>query len=176
MRKALLGFVVISAIAVWAADKSIALNVKTGLWESTTTIKVGGEIPLPPGMLERLTPEQRARLEERMKSNSGERTNTFTERHCLTKEELQKGFKLGGTPKDAECTQTILTSTSTKAEVRMVCTIENIRGEGTIEVEASDPENVKGSGHMAANGNGHAMESSSTFTSKWIGSNCGETK
>jgi len=176
MRKALFGFVAVASIAVWAADKPVALNVKTGLWQSTTTISTGGEMPVPSSLLERLTPDQRARLEERMKASSGDRTNTFTEKHCVTKEDLQNGFRLGGTPKEAECTQTILTSTSTKAEVKMVCSIENIKGEGTIEVEASNPENVKGSGHITSSGGGRTMNSSSTFTAKWMGANCGDTK
>jgi hypothetical protein len=43
------------------------LNVKPGLWESTTGCQSSGELPLPAVMLERLTPEPQARLEQRRK-------------------------------------------------------------------------------------------------------------
>ncbi|HTE88846.1 MAG TPA: hypothetical protein VK639_07845 [Terriglobales bacterium] len=70
MRTILAGLVMLSSVTVWAADKLQPLNVKTGLWETTTTRITSGEIPIPAEMLARLTPEQRAKMEARMKANS----------------------------------------------------------------------------------------------------------
>ena len=52
------------------------LNIKPGLWEQTVNTTIAGEMPISTEMLNRLTPEQRARMEERMKANSAAHTHT----------------------------------------------------------------------------------------------------
>src|SRR5882724_1490051 len=69
-RTLIIGLVCLSSAAVWAGGKFQPLDVKTGLWETTTTNTHSGEMPLPAELLDRLTPEQRARMEARMKANS----------------------------------------------------------------------------------------------------------
>src|SRR5580765_3956296 len=66
------------------------LNVKPGLWETTTTHKTSGAPPIPPETLAKLSREQRARLEDRMNANSAGSTNTVTDKHCVTKEDVEK--------------------------------------------------------------------------------------
>ena len=44
-----------------------SLAIKPGKWEMTYTSQISGD-STPPAMLEKLTPEQRARHEERMKN------------------------------------------------------------------------------------------------------------
>lgn len=63
------------------------LDVKTGLWEVTSTPQVGAMPPMPPH-LGRLTPEQRAKIEERWKANAAERAKPQTKNTCITKEKL----------------------------------------------------------------------------------------
>jgi hypothetical protein len=156
------------AAAAPANVKLTPLNVKPGLWETTVGYTRAGELPVPPGMLARLTPEQRARLEERMKADSASRTTTETHRGCLTKKEVEEAdFEIGH-----ECTSTVLTSTSTHAKGNLSCEMEGTKYNGTLEVSVLDPEHVKGSSHGTATGNGHEMNMSSTFTSKWLGSDC----
>src|SRR5690242_9544509 len=53
-----------------AATKMQPLNVKPGLWETTVTYSMAGELPMSPEMLKKMTPEQRARLEEAMKAEN----------------------------------------------------------------------------------------------------------
>lgn len=176
MYRSLLVLVAFSAATLFAADKPVRLSVKTGLWESTTVVTTSGQMPIPPEMLSRMSPEQRARMEERIKANSGEHSTTYVDKHCLTPKELDEGFHLGGTPEGAECTETILTSTPTKARVKMSCTMEGIRGSGIMAVEALSPESVKGSGDINVEDSEHAMKSHTSFTSKWLGSACGKTR
>jgi len=166
MRTILAALVMLSSVTVWAADKLQPLNVKTGLWETTTTRITSGEIPIPAG----LTPEQRAKMEARMKANSAEKTKTNTSKSCMTKEKLEKA---PFSDEQKECTRTIVTSTSSKAEVRFTCDQADTKVNGTINVEALNPENVKGSGNATMTGGGHTMTTSGTFTSKWLGSDCG---
>ena len=151
--------------------KQQSLNIKPGLWESTRTIKRTGALPIPAEMLNRLTPEQRARMEERMKANSAAHTNTTTEQHCVTKEDLEQGrLKLA---EANECTTTVLNSTSTSVKARIVCDQEGMHATGALELVAADPEHLNGSYHSAANADGHTMNVESTWTSKWLGSSCG---
>lgn len=150
------------------------LNVKPGLWESTRTINRAGDLPIPAEMLNRLTTEQRARMEERMKAHSAAHTNTTTEKHCLTKEDLERDrMKLAETK---ECTTTVLNSTSTTVKAKLLCDQEGMHATGTLELVAADPEHVSGTYHSTVNADGHTMNVDGNWTSKWLGSSCGNVK
>ena len=160
-----------SSLQVLAADKVQPLNVKVGLWELTTAITTGGDLPIPAGLLEKLTPEQRARVEERMKARSSDSTSVSTRKHCLTREQLEKGATFGEDRKS--CTRTVVTSTSNKLEMQITCVSQsqNMKSEGTVQVEAIDTERVKGSVRLTVSGD-RAADSTSTFTATWIGPIC----
>ncbi|HEY4052352.1 MAG TPA: DUF3617 domain-containing protein [Terriglobales bacterium] len=151
------------------------LNIKPGLWEQTVNSTVAGEMPIPAEMLNRLTPEQRARMEDRMKANSAAHTHTTTDKHCLSKEDAQKN-KFLNLDRNKECTGTITTSTSTSAKGRVSCESEGMKMTGALEILARDSEHVNGSWHATTNGAGHTMNVDSTFTSKWLGPSCGNVK
>src|SRR5215471_1665648 len=106
MRQRLFFGMLIFALTAFAADKMQRLNVKTGLWEVTTTMSTQGETPVPAELLQRLTPEQRARMEARMKAQPAGRSRTTTEKNCLTEEDLAKGDSFSKNP-NQECTQKI---------------------------------------------------------------------
>jgi urease alpha subunit len=172
MRALSAGLIFIVAVSVWAADNIQALNVKPGLWETTSTVTRSGEMPIPAEFLARMTPDQRAKLEARMKANSTQNTRTHTYRTCETKEKLKR------TPfSDAkECTLNVVSSTSSKAELRVSCQTEGLKTSGDMLVEALSTESIKGSGHMTAAGGGHSMNMNTTLSSKWLGSSCGDVK
>ena len=156
------------------AVKLQPLNLKTGLWESTRTIKRTGQLPIPAEMLNRLTPEQRARMQERIKANSAAHTSTATEKHCITKEDLESDrLKLLETK---ECSTTVLNSTPTAAKAKFVCDQEGMRLTGTLELVAADPEHVNGSYQSAVNGGGNTTNVDGTWTSKWLGPSCGNVR
>ncbi len=178
-------FVVVACIVVVSVSSTIAagpqsgaklqkLNIKTGLWESKRTLTRSGVMPLPVELLNRLSPEQRARMEERMKANSATHTSTITEKHCVTKEELEKDRLALAEAKG--CTTTLLDSTSTTVKTKFVCEQEGIQAVGTLELVASDPEHLKGSYHSTAKGNGNTMDVEGTWTSKWMGASCGDVR
>ena len=156
---------------VQSGQKLQPLAVKPGLWETTLTIKTAGELPVPAGMLDKLTPEQRARFEERMKANSAARGNTTTEKHCVTREDLEKRNLGFATSK--ECTPAVTTSTSTVAKGTLSCETEGMKGNATFEAQALDSEHVKGSAHGTMTGYGRTMNVDDSFTAKWLGSSCG---
>ena len=157
-----------------SSERFQPLDVKLGLWESTWTIKVLGAVTIPAETLEKLTPEQRARFQERMNANSGGHTTTSTDQHCVTKEDLeQRKLELSAS---RECKPTVITSTSSIAKGKLVCEIEDLKAYATFDAEALDSQHVKGSARGSMNGGGRTMTFDSTFSSKWLGSVCGNVK
>ena len=80
----------IGSISAWAADKIQSLNLKVGLWEVTHTTSLTGTPPIPQEMLAKMTPEQRAKFEERMKARAAAPPKTHTEKSCITQKDLDK--------------------------------------------------------------------------------------
>jgi len=149
------------------------LNVKPGLWETTTTYKRSGAPPIPSDALARLTPEQRARLEQRMNANSGGSTNTVTEKHCVTKEDVEKAdFGQG----KGECSYNVETSTSTHGKGTYSCLVEGMQVNGALEITAADSEHINGSTQGNLRGGSSTMNVESTFTSKFLSATCGNRK
>jgi hypothetical protein len=158
--------------AVKAKPVLAPLNIKPGQWETTVTTKSAGNPPIPADMLNRLTPEQRARLEERMKAQSGQ-TNTRTHQSCITKEQLQRADFTNR----KQCTWTTLESNSTKAKGSATCDAgSGMTLTGAGEVDVTDQEHITGTLHMNATGSGREMTTDSTFTSKWLGAACRNEK
>jgi hypothetical protein len=166
--------ILLLTLTAFAADKVQRLNVKTGLWEVTTTIHNQGHMPVPAAMLERMTPEQRVRMEERLKAQPADRSRTITHKNCVTEQDMQKGDMFSTNP-NKECTEHVVSSTSTSAEIQMSCKGEGIQGNGTIKIKVLNPESVTGSSHITATGNGQTLNTDSTFTSKWLSASCGNT-
>ena len=78
-----LGFAFLFCGAALAADSVQPLDVKLGLWESTTTTEHSGAPPIPDEVLARLTPEQRAKIEERAKASAQQGPKTTTRKNCV---------------------------------------------------------------------------------------------
>lgn len=168
----LLGVVVLTASAVWAADKIQPLDVKLGLWQVSSTNETTGMPPIPPDVLARMTPEQKAKMEAEMQAQRG--PHTQTRKHCLKKEDLEKGTTFGENRKN--CTRTVVNSSSRKMEVRLQCQEgDGAKSDMTLNIDALSAENVKGLIQGDVSGSGHTMHIKSAFTAKWLGPVCGKT-
>jgi len=153
----------------WAAQKLQPLNVKLGLWETSVTVNSSGAPPIPPEALAKMSPEQRARMEERLKG-----AHSSTQKSCLTKEKLEKG--LAFEEKRQNCKRTIVSSSSTHMEMQFDCTTERMKISGTGKVDVENPESMKGTFHMTATSERGAMETTSNISGKWIGAACGDVE
>lgn len=162
---------IILCASLWAAHKVTPLNIKTGLWEVTTTTAPTEDVMLPAALLEKLTPEQRARVEERMKARKADPQKTTTTKQCLTRQELNRGLPFRQAGKS--CTWTALTSTSSEVEMRGECVDQGVKTEGTLRIEALGPEQAQGSVQFSTKGDNATPRFTSTFKAKWIGSVCG---
>jgi Protein of unknown function (DUF3617) len=173
MRPVVIALTILFSLGVRGEEKFHPLNVKPGLWETTMTKTTTGQLPLPPDALARLTPEQRAKVEERMRANSAPHTTTETRKSCETKQKLAEA---PFSDEEKGCTRTIVTSSSSKVEAKFACDRVGMKTTGTMTVQALSSENVKGSAHISMNTNGHSTDLNATFTSKWLGASCGNVK
>jgi hypothetical protein len=174
VRKSFVAVIILWSFAIWAADKVQPLDIKTGLWEVTTTNLMSGMPPIPPEALARMTPEQRARMEESMKTTMSGKPKTTTRKDCVTKEKLNKDYLFGEERKD--CTRTVITASSSKTEMKMQCQEENMKMEGTVRMEALSSEHVKGTMKMVTTGSGRTMNVDVDFNARYLGPVCGDTK
>jgi len=165
----LLGLSVLMCPAIWAADYH-PLDVKTGLWETTMKSQMNGVPQLPPDLLNKLTPEQRAKMEAVLKAQAAQGPRTNTHRGCLTKEQLDKALDMLGDQQKG-CARTLVTSTSSKQDIRFECTVGGLKENGTVHIEALSSESIKGTVLVASDRNSN---NTMDFTSKWIGPACTE--
>jgi len=166
----LLCSVLLAGATLWAADSITPLDVKLGQWETTMTMQTSGLPPIPDEVLQRLTPDQRAKMEERLKAMGSGSPKTTVSKSCLKKEDLDKALSFGADQKS--CTRTIVTSSRSKQEIRLECAQGGGKQSGTIRVEALSSENVKGSTQMTMSSGDRTMNMNSTFSAKWIGPAC----
>ena len=173
MAKFLLALVVFSSLTLWAADNVTPLNVKEGLWEMTVTHSMSGmpAMPdIPPDVLAKMPPEQRARMEAMMKGGP----STDVRKECITKEKLAKNSAFSNNRGD--CTRTVVNSTGSKLEVKIHCEEKQASTDGTLVLETVGSDHVKGTMQSATNANGHTMNMNFTFSSKYLGPTCGDVK
>ena len=160
--------------AAWAADDVQPLDVKLGLWESSTTMEHSGTPPIPDEVLARLTPEQRAKIEERAKASAQQGPKTTTRKSCIKKEDLDKAMAFGNN--DKNCHRTVLASSSSKLEFHIECGAGTMKSNGTVNIQAISSEHVKGSIQMTVGDGARSMKMNSTFESKWLGPVCEGSK
>jgi hypothetical protein len=160
--------VLILAAGVSRADDITPLNLKPGLWETTTVQERSGMPSIPPERLASMPPEARARIEA-MTANKSAGTTTQSCR-------LDKDLHPFTSDSNKSCTQTIVTSTGSKQEVKMECNMNGNTGTGTATVEAKDSEHVNGLVTMHMGANGRNMDMKITITAKWLSSDCGDVK
>lgn len=164
-----LGVICLLAPVVLAGGKVQPFNVKPGLWQTTWNTVATGRPPIPEG----LTPDQRARYEAMMDKVIAGMPKTSTYKSCVTKEQLNPANQTNN-----KCTWTVLDSTASKLDIHGTCAPgkEGLKMDMTVQLEALDSENVKGTGQQVLTGGGNTLNSKFNVTSKWLGPACGNTK
>jgi len=165
----LFGLALFTFTAVWAADIQ-PLDLKAGLWETTLTVQTSGVPPMPPEVLAKLSPEQRAKIEA--KAAAGEGPKTTVKRSCLEERDVNKPFTLALGGDERGCKQTIASSSATKREIRVECRNGSVKGSGTIQMEAAAPGNLKVTSQWSTTDGTRTMKMTSTATAKWLGPIC----
>lgn len=170
-RMLLIGLSVLSMTGT--AMAGAMLDVKTGLWEMTTTRKMSGlsQMPeIPAEMLEQMPADQKAMIEQAMKAASGEEV-TDSAKQCLTEKDLQEASFLS--ERETGCTEEIVSQSSTHVEVKMACDNEGQKMQGEMRFEAADQETVSGTIDMKGSGEGGEIGIKMTVKGTWLNADCG---
>lgn len=159
----------LTALSVAAAAPE-RLNVKLGLWEMTSIMRFSGMPPLPKEVLDKMTPQQRAKMAADLKAAAEEEPEPETSSECITQEDLDKPFKSANAD---DCTSTIVRTTRTSQEIRMVCTGKT-KGSGTFKVNTPTPETMHGTLDLKAGDGPDAFVIKGTIKGRWLGADCGD--
>jgi Protein of unknown function (DUF3617) len=169
------GIAILGLCAVLMAQtKFEPLNLKLGLWETSTTTTMSGMPPLPASVLDKLTPEQKERMSQAMGARAGA-PKTEVRKTCMTAEKLKEA-PFGEERKD--CKYTILSGSGSKREVRFTCGEgdSGIKTNGHFVVEAVTPETIKGTIEVASEGGEQKMGFNGIISGKWVATSCGDVK
>jgi Protein of unknown function (DUF3617) len=154
-----------------AAAQAPALNVNMGLWEITSVSEVSGQMP---GFdTSKMTPDEKAKMDEAMKAFMGKHTNTDTT--CMTKEQFDKSNFMTGDEPGPNCKQTLTTNTRTTLEGAVACTGERPMT-AQMHIDALSPTAFKASMKSATTDQGKTMTVAVEMTGKWVGASCGNKK
>ena len=167
------GGALFAMLLLTAAARAASLDIKPGLWETTHTVESSGTPPLDTG---RLTPEQKARIEAMVRKREAEGPRTRTFKECLTKEKLEHEPFSGPEDEAQTCVSSVTTHTPRRLQGKRVCTLGQNKKEVAFDIDALSPEQVKGSIRTSLSDPRHTMTSHATFTSRWLGSDCGNQK
>ncbi len=149
-----------------------ALNVRMGLWETTSTMNIGGDMP---GVdMSQMTPEQKAHMQAMMQNMMGAHTTTV--KSCLTRQKFDEDTFMTQKDPDMKCEQKITTNTATTLEITETCTGDRPTTMH-IHFTAASPTSVQGTVKTTTAATaGHAMNMDGTITSKWLSADCGDVK
>ncbi len=174
MRKIGLSLAVMLAAAA-AAGRFEPPRVKAGLWVTTGTTTTRGMMPFPEDLLQKMTPEQRKRVESKMQPDSAGKTTTRAYKTCLTQEQLDD-WQLYDKFEEG-CKQSIDASTGSRMNSRLNCDFgEGVTATGVVRLEVMSLERTKATLHMVAHGNGHEITSDAIMSSRWLRRDCGDVK
>jgi hypothetical protein len=158
---------IVTTPATLAAE---ALNIKTGLWEITSETVLHGTPPIPKELLDKMTAEQRTKMQAEIKSAASGAPRKDTNRECITQDDLKKPFESANAK---TCTQRIVSTTRTSQEVHLVCK-GAYQGTGVLKINTPTRDTMTGSLDMDVGDGKDAMNVKAQLTGKWLGEDCGE--
>ena len=91
-----------------------SLNAKPGAWYISITTQTDGSL-IPPDLLAKMPPEQRAKFEQSMQARSG-KPMTHNSKECVTQEDLDQDRMLKEQQEDSDlqCTTRVVSKSSSK--------------------------------------------------------------
>ncbi len=146
-----------------------SLNVKPGAWEMTVTTVTSG-MKLSPEMSAKMSPQQRAQMEQMIKSREG-KPHMMTAQSCLTKEDVAHDRIIKEMEEDDEevqCKIKVLSKSSSKLVLDQICPgppATNSR----LTIEAKTTESIVATSDREQQGMG---KTHMDITGRWLGTGC----
>jgi len=150
-------------IALPLAGHAEALDVKTGAWEVTESTAVSGTL-MPKEALDKMPPEQRARVEASMHAHAGS-GKPHSNRSCVTRQDLDRGELMHSDKPN--CKRKVITQNARHLEMEEICTGPE-PSKSHFKFDATSSERYTGSIDMTrGEGKVHV-----DMSGRWIGATC----
>ena len=173
-----IGVILFLSLAMVAADKTavlnVPLNIKVGLWQMTYTTDRNGVAvvrPVPAELLAKMTPEQRARTEARLKARATQGAQVEKREYCLTEERL-KNSAFDPTSSSVACQRTMIVSTGKLQQFREECPEGNSKRTVEGQFEGLDADTMKGLLKVKTEG-ATAYTMNVEIAGRWMAADCG---
>jgi hypothetical protein len=163
-----------AVLSARADQVQVKLDADNGLWEVTTHGESSGAPVIPEAELQRLTPEQRARVQAAMQAALERAKEGRVMRECLTGERRARGFEIGND--EPSCKTTVVKNTSTELEIHKECGSDDDMRRLTERFQMSGRRRVTGSVELIQARGGGDLKMHTTFEGKWLGADCGGVK
>ena len=161
-------------LRVSADETKVNLSAENGLWEVTTHPQTTGQMPISEEQLQKLSPEQRARVEAAMKAAMGQANQEHVMRTCMTAEKRAQGLGLGN--QGPSCKTTVLRNTSEELQVRSECSTDNNMRTTTEHLRMSGRHRISGTVEAVMAQGEKQMTMHMAIEGKWLGADCGSVK
>lgn len=148
------------------ADDLTPLDVKSGLWETTTVSERGGMPQLSAEQMAKMPAEAKARIQ------AMSQPTTETKQSCLTKEDISKFASMS---REQSCKVTTVASTGSRQEFKFECEGSG-KSTGSMKIEALDSTHVNTLVLINMTVNNRPMNMKVSSTAKWLGMSCGNVK
>ena len=150
-------------------------NAKPGLWERTVTRQMEGAPVAPVADRSKLTPEQRARVEQMMSMRGATAPTTSIVRYCVTPEAAQQWESFSREDgDDAKCERKVEDESARSLKVSLACA--GGRQKGTVAFTAVDPDRIRGTITWVRQEESGERKTTVEMDSRWLASDCGGVK
>ncbi len=148
-----------------------SLNVKPGAWEMTVTTVASG-MKLSPEMAAKMTPLQRAQMEQMMKAREG-KSHTTTLQSCLTKDDVSQDRIIKEMEDEdddgaVQCKVKVISKSSSKLVIDKLCPGPS-PSTTHFTIEAKTTDSIVAIGDREQQGSG---KSRMDIKGRWIGASC----
>jgi hypothetical protein len=144
------------------------LNAKPGLWETTTTTET--KRANKPTNLDKLTPEQRDKVEKKLEDKVKKETKTV--QACLSEAQIKSGETFLGKTHQSNCKRTFQAQTASDLAAILECDGANSMT-GRVQMHAADPEHMSGAVEMTYGAAGSLqMKTYSSIQARWLTGDC----
>jgi hypothetical protein len=151
------------------AAQSEPLKVKPGLWETTTVTEKSGANK--PTNLDKLTPEQRSKVEAQLAARAKKETHTV--KSCLGAAQIKNAEAFMGSAKQHGCTRKVELQTASDVKANIECRGGANPMTGKVEMHAVNEETMTGKSEMLYGAPERLqLLTKSDISAKWLGANC----
>ena len=152
----------------------LSLDVQPGLWQIETSGSASGMPQIPPEMLDKLKPDERAIATAMMLAIVAQASLPHSMQFCVTPEQVRQGLdldRIGG----KRCQRTVQSSSPRGLDMRVDCSGHD-QMSGNVHLHVVDRATVAGDVDFRAAIGADSMTIRQTLHGKWLGAACGDVE